>query len=173
MYMIVLIFLDSECSSPSTSDSWIVGKVVLCFTSESDPSAIVSSGLSIKEAGGLGLIIAKRPTGSSYSCGDSFPCVQVSYELGYQILSYIRLTRSTIKTHTSKSIHPTPSSFPCFLFMRMMNVIYCSNPRVRIGPSQTRVGKPLSISVAYFSSRGPNYFAPAILKVSNSHRLCR
>ncbi|KAK4799471.1 hypothetical protein SAY86_024836 [Trapa natans] len=119
-----------DCSSLSESDSWMVGKVVLCFTTKSDPYAIVDSGVSVQDAGGLGLIAAKRPTSSSYSC-DNFPCVQVSYELGSQILSYIRSTR---------------------------------DPRVRIGPSRTRVGKPLSINVAYFSSRGPNYIAPAILK---------
>ncbi|XP_031379822.1 subtilisin-like protease SBT3.9 isoform X1 [Punica granatum] len=131
------------CSSLSESDvSWLVGKVVLCFTSESGVDAITYPGSSVKEAGGLGLIVAKRPTASSYSCGNSFPCVQVSYEFGFQILSYIRSTRFTDYFYSSKSIDPC----------------------IRISPSQTRVGKPLPANVAYFSSRGPNSIAPAILK---------
>ncbi|KAK9274642.1 hypothetical protein L1049_021893 [Liquidambar formosana] len=37
-------------------------------------------------------------------------------------------------------------------------------PVVKLGPSKTLVGKPVSAMVAYFSSRGPNSMAPAILK---------
>lgn len=38
-------------------------------------------------------------------------------------------------------------------------------PVVRLSPSKTVVGKPVSAKVAFFSSRGPNSVAPAILKV--------
>ena len=36
---------------------------------------------------------------------------------------------------------------------------------VKLSPSKTVVGRPLSAKVAYFSSRGPNFDEPAILKV--------
>ncbi|XP_031116944.1 subtilisin-like protease SBT3.9 isoform X2 [Ipomoea triloba] len=38
------------------------------------------------------------------------------------------------------------------------------NPKVRLSPSKTRIGKPLSSVVAKYSSRGPYTIAPAILK---------
>uniref|UniRef100_A0A2N9F816 Subtilisin-like protease fibronectin type-III domain-containing protein n=1 Tax=Fagus sylvatica TaxID=28930 RepID=A0A2N9F816_FAGSY len=38
------------------------------------------------------------------------------------------------------------------------------SPLVKLSPSKTIVGKPVSPKVAYFSSRGPNSIAPAILK---------
>uniref|UniRef100_A0A5B7BFC1 Uncharacterized protein n=1 Tax=Davidia involucrata TaxID=16924 RepID=A0A5B7BFC1_DAVIN len=39
-----------------------------------------------------------------------------------------------------------------------------SSPLVKLSPSKTLVGKPISTKIAYFSSRGPNSIAPAILK---------
>ncbi|XP_059435306.1 subtilisin-like protease SBT3.6 isoform X3 [Corylus avellana] len=119
------------CESLSPSDTWSARTVVLCFTSDSDESAVEAAALSVKEIGCLGLIIAKNPSRSLYSCDDDFPCVQVSYEIGTQILYYIRSTR---------------------------------NPQVRIRPTKTHVGRPVSTNVAYFSSRGPSSIAPAILK---------
>ncbi|GLT66668.1 hypothetical protein SLA2020_390230 [Shorea laevis] len=119
------------CESLSTSDTWSAGTVVLCFTSDSDQSAVEAAALSVKKIGCLGLIIANNPHRVLYSCNDDFPCVQVSYEIGTQILYYIRSTR---------------------------------NPQLRIRPTKTHVGRPVSTNVAYFSSRGPSSIAPAILK---------
>jgi hypothetical protein len=81
----------SYCESLSLNDTWMAGNVVLCFTS--DQSAVEDAAWSVKEIGCLGLIIAKNPSKSLYSCNDDFPCVQVSYEIGTQILYYIRSTR--------------------------------------------------------------------------------
>lgn len=39
-------------------------------------------------------------------------------------------------------------------------------PLVKLSPSKTIVGKPVSAKVAFFSSRGPSSIAPAILKVN-------
>jgi hypothetical protein len=83
----------SYCESLSPSDTWSAGTVVLCFTLASDESAVEAAALSVKEIGCLGVIIAKNPSRSLYSCNDDFPCVQVSYEIGTQILYYIRSTR--------------------------------------------------------------------------------
>nr|GLL38852.1 subtilisin-like protease SBT3.9 [Ipomoea trifida] len=38
------------------------------------------------------------------------------------------------------------------------------NPKVRLSPSKTRIGKPLSSVIAKYSSRGPYTIAPSILK---------
>lgn len=67
---------------------------MLCFTSESRRNAVTSASSVVKEAGGVGLIIAKHPRDVLYPCDDGFPCVEVDYELGTRILFYIRSTRS-------------------------------------------------------------------------------
>ncbi|KAK4571053.1 hypothetical protein RGQ29_029765 [Quercus rubra] len=88
-----------------------------------------------KDTGFINLVYPEVPELLSprylHSCDDNFPCVQVSYEIGTQILYYIRSTR---------------------------------NPLVRIRPSKTHLGRPVSTNVAYFSSRGPSSISPAILK---------
>ncbi|GMY30666.1 subtilisin-like protease SBT3.6 [Fagus crenata] len=109
----------------------VSGKVVLCFTSMTRQAAVVLASEIVKEAGGVGLIVAKNPNDALYSCDGDFPCIEVDYEIGTKILFYIRSTRS---------------------------------PLVKLSPSKTIVGKPVSPKVAYFSSRGPNSIAPAILK---------
>ncbi|CBI23085.3 unnamed protein product, partial [Vitis vinifera] len=38
------------------------------------------------------------------------------------------------------------------------------HPHVRLSPSKTHVGKPVPTNVAYFSSRGPSFPSPAVLK---------
>ncbi|KAK6275296.1 hypothetical protein POUND7_005005 [Theobroma cacao] len=125
------LMVPRNCESLSSNDDWMAGKVVLCFVSEYNMSLLDDGIWSVKEAGGLGVIVARTPSDYLYSYATRFPCVQVTYETGTQILYYIRST---------------------------------SNPQVRLSPSRTHVGKPLSTSVAYFSSRGPSSNAPAILK---------
>ncbi|XP_041012881.1 subtilisin-like protease SBT3.8 isoform X2 [Juglans microcarpa x Juglans regia] len=122
------------CESLSPNDTWSAGHVVLCFTSGSNQSVVEDAAWSVKEIGCLGLIIAEKPKNSLYSCDDNFPCVRVSYDIGMQILNYIRSTSCR------------------------------RNPQVMIRPSKTHVGRPVSTRVAYFSSRGPGSVAPAILK---------
>ena len=39
------------------------------------------------------------------------------------------------------------------------------SPKVRISPTKTHDGRPVSTNLAYFSSRGPSSMAPAVLKV--------
>ncbi|KAG7014677.1 Subtilisin-like protease SBT3.3 [Cucurbita argyrosperma subsp. argyrosperma] len=125
--------LDDEraCESLSLNDTWAAGNVVLCFASDDYNDDTHNTSSSVKKVGGLGLIVAKNPTKAVEPFINNFPCVQISLDIGMQILNYIRSTR---------------------------------NPQVKIGASTTRVGQPLSTTVAYFSSRGPNSVAPAILK---------
>jgi len=70
----------------------VAGKVVLCFTSM-NLGAVRSAAEVVKEAGGVGLIVAKNPSEALYPCTDGFPCIEVDYEIGTRILFYIRSTR--------------------------------------------------------------------------------
>ncbi|EEF43470.1 subtilisin-like protease SBT3.5 [Ricinus communis] len=119
------------CQSLSLNATLVAGKVVLCFTSTARRSSVTSAAEVVKEAGGVGLIVAKNPSDALYPCNDNFPCIEVDFEIGTRILFYIRSTRF---------------------------------PQVKLRPSKTIVGRPLLAKVAYFSSRGPNSIAPAILK---------
>ncbi|XP_059662114.1 subtilisin-like protease SBT3.5 isoform X1 [Cornus florida] len=118
------------CEALLLNHSSVTGKVVLCFTLVSR-IAVSSVSSAVRAAGGVGVIIAKNPRDSLNPCSNDFPCVEVDYTAGTQILYYIRSTRS---------------------------------PMVKLSPSRTLVGKPVSANVAFFSSRGPRSIAPAILK---------
>ncbi|XP_059628931.1 subtilisin-like protease SBT3.5 isoform X2 [Cornus florida] len=119
------------CESLSPNDTSLAGKVVLCFTLDATQTAAPYTASAVEDAGGLGVIVAKNPSNDLYPCTSNFPCIKVSYEIGTQILYYIRSTRY---------------------------------PQVRLSPSRTYVGEPVSTNVAYFSSRGPNSVASAVLK---------
>lgn len=91
------------------------GKIVLCF-SLSDQQDIVSASLAVKEAGGVGLVYAQYHEDGLNQCG-LFPCIKVDYEVGTQILTYIRRSRfptaslSFPKTVIGKWISPRVASF--------------------------------------------------------------
>ncbi|XP_028954318.1 subtilisin-like protease SBT3.4 isoform X3 [Malus domestica] len=80
------------CESLSLNKTIVVGKVVLCFTTMGR-RAITNASAVVKEAGGVGLIIAKNPSDALYPCNEDFPCIEVDYEIGTRILFYIRSTR--------------------------------------------------------------------------------
>ncbi|RWR87702.1 Peptidase S8/S53 domain-containing protein [Cinnamomum micranthum f. kanehirae] len=116
---------DNTSDSLRSDNSTMRGKVVLCF-------GYLPHGASeiIKAAGGVGLIIANSPTNYISPC-DDLPRVKVDYDVGAQLLSYIRSSRK---------------------------------PVVKLSPSKTLVGMPLSAKIAHFSSRGPISLSPEILK---------
>ncbi|RVW88947.1 Subtilisin-like protease SBT3.5 [Vitis vinifera] len=122
-------FKMDNCLSISPNDTSVAGKVALCFTSGTFETQFAAS--FVKEARGLGVIIAENSGNTQASCISDFPCIKVSYETGSQILHYISSTR---------------------------------HPHVRLSPSKTHVGKPVPTNVAYFSSRGPSFPSPAVLK---------
>ncbi|KAF9667065.1 hypothetical protein SADUNF_Sadunf16G0294100 [Salix dunnii] len=96
------------CQSLSVDNSMVAGKVVLCFTTM-NLDAVRSAAEVVKEAGGVGLIVAKNPGEALYPCTDGFPCVEVDYEIGTRILFYIRSTRSpVVKLSPSKTIVGKP-----------------------------------------------------------------
>ena len=65
---------------------------MLCFTTSTRYITVSSAVSYVKEAGGLGVIVARNPGDNLSPCEDDFPCVAVDYELGTDILLYIRST---------------------------------------------------------------------------------
>ncbi|KAJ0232847.1 Subtilisin-like protease [Hirschfeldia incana] len=87
----------------------MAGKVVLCFTTSRRYATLSRDASFVKRAGGLGLIIARSPGYTLTPCRDDFPCVAVDYELGTDILFYIRSTRSpVVKIQRSRTIVGEP-----------------------------------------------------------------
>ena len=61
------------------------GKIVLCFSKSPQPGIALASD-SVMDVGGVGIIFAQIHD-------DVIPCIKVDYEVGTQILSYIRKAR--------------------------------------------------------------------------------
>lgn len=143
----------SDCEQLSGSpNNTVEGKVVLCFTTRTNEAIIA-----VRNAGGLGVIIARNPT-HLLRPSVNFPSVAVDFELGTDILFYIRSTRylyKTLKCHFNQHFHGCEHIGFCF----------ARSPIVKIHASRTLVGHPVATKVATFSSRGPNSISPAILKV--------
>ncbi|EFH48781.1 subtilase family protein [Arabidopsis lyrata subsp. lyrata] len=82
-----------DCEKLSSNpNSAMQGKVVLCFTASRPSNAAITT---VRNAGGLGVIIARNPT-HLLTPTRNFPYVSVDFELGTDILYYIRSTRSPI-----------------------------------------------------------------------------
>ncbi|EFH50893.1 subtilase family protein [Arabidopsis lyrata subsp. lyrata] len=91
------------------SNRTMAGKVVLCFTTSKRYTTVASAVSYVKEAGGLGIIVARNPGDNLSPCVDDFPCVAVDYELGTDILFYIRSTGSpVVKIQPSKTLFGQP-----------------------------------------------------------------
>ncbi|KAG7552652.1 PA domain [Arabidopsis thaliana x Arabidopsis arenosa] len=91
------------------SNRTMAGKVVLCFTTSTRYTTVASAVSDVKEAGGLGVIVARNPGDNLSPCEDDFPCVAVDYELGTDILFYIRSTGSpVVKIQPSKTLVGQP-----------------------------------------------------------------
>ncbi|XP_017442774.1 subtilisin-like protease SBT3.9 [Vigna angularis] len=107
--------LAKDCQSGSLNATMTEGKIVLCF-SVSDQQDIVSASVTVKEAGGVGLVYAQYHEDGLNQCG-LFPCIKVDYETGTQILTYIRRSRfptaslSFPKTVIGKWTSPRVASF--------------------------------------------------------------
>ncbi|CAL9232339.1 unnamed protein product [Arabidopsis halleri] len=91
------------------SNRTMAGKVVLCFTTSKRYTTVASAVSDVKEAGGLGIIVARNPGDNLSPCVEDFPCVAVDYELGTDILFYIRSTGSpVVKIQPSKTLVGQP-----------------------------------------------------------------
>ncbi|KAI4344908.1 hypothetical protein L6164_012090 [Bauhinia variegata] len=108
--------LAKDCQPGSLNATLVAGKIVLCFSKSDQQQDIVSAAITVHEAGGVGLIYAQLHDNGLTPCG-SFPCIKVDYEVGTQILSYIRRARfptvylSIPKTVIGKWISPRVASF--------------------------------------------------------------
>ncbi|KAL4361954.1 hypothetical protein GQ457_04G017040 [Hibiscus cannabinus] len=103
------------CKRGSLNATLAAGKIILCF-SQSRTQSIFSAAISVAEAGGVGLIFAQYRDDGLDSC-NFIPCIKVDYEVGTQILSYIRRSRSPIaklsipKTVVGKWLSPRVADF--------------------------------------------------------------
>lgn len=99
----------SLCEDVRVNKALASGKVVLCFTSSVSRSAAARAALSVSQAGGLGVIVAKNRIGTLASCTDDFPCIEVDYEVGTQMLFYIRTSNSPlVKFSPSRTVVGKP-----------------------------------------------------------------
>ncbi|PIN02103.1 Tripeptidyl-peptidase II [Handroanthus impetiginosus] len=83
------------CEALSLTPSLVAGKIVLCFTTVSSPAVTRFASTLVSMAGGVGVIVSKPPSDITAQCRN-FPCAEVDYEVGTQILSYIRSTRNPV-----------------------------------------------------------------------------
>ncbi|XP_012470364.1 subtilisin-like protease SBT3.5 [Gossypium raimondii] len=103
------------CKRGSLNATLAAGQIILCF-SQSSTQNIFSAAISVAEAGGVGLIFAQYRSDGLESC-HYIPCIKVDYEVGTQILSYIRKARSPIaklgipKTIIGKWVSPKVADF--------------------------------------------------------------
>ncbi|XP_031498059.1 subtilisin-like protease SBT3.9 isoform X3 [Nymphaea colorata] len=82
-----------SCDPGSLNSTLATGKVVLCFTYAKDPSdQYFKAVATVSQAGGAGIIFAMHTT-NLFGQRDPIPSVQVDYEIGTEILAYIRATR--------------------------------------------------------------------------------
>ncbi|XP_020539569.1 subtilisin-like protease SBT3.8 isoform X2 [Jatropha curcas] len=83
-----------DCQLGSLNATLAAGKIILCF-SKSDAQDIVAASISVFKAGGIALIFAQYQNDGLKPC-KLIACVKVDYEMGTQILSYIRKARFPI-----------------------------------------------------------------------------
>ncbi|KAG7956099.1 hypothetical protein I3843_11G107800, partial [Carya illinoinensis] len=100
----------SRCEFLKPDETRVDGNVVLCFTSMAWLGFLTASTV-VQKAGGVGLIVARNPNDILTSCGADFPCIEVDYEIGTQILFYIRSTGNPlVKLSLTKTIVGMPVS---------------------------------------------------------------
>lgn len=73
----------------------VAGNIVLCFTDLSTPAVTSFASSLVRQAGGAGVIVSKPPNDVAGRCG-SLPCAEVDYEVGTNILFYVRSTKNPI-----------------------------------------------------------------------------
>ncbi|PON71967.1 Subtilase [Parasponia andersonii] len=75
-----------------------------------------------------------------------------------------------VAENPTRSLYSCSADFPCVQvsYDIAMQILYyirtTKSPKVRISPTKTHDGRPVSTNLAYFSSRGPSSVAPAVLK---------
>lgn len=169
------------CLEGSLNETLVIGKVVLCFQSRSLRTATTVA-RTIQKLRGVGLIFAQFPA-KDVAVSSIIPSVQVDFELGTHLLTYMVTTRYyihykmlTFKTLEavvlarkliSRNIYICNVDFVQLICCSssMIWIIYCRNPVVKLSKTKTVVGQQISPEVAFFSSRGPSSLSPTVLKV--------
>ncbi|XP_051137991.1 subtilisin-like protease SBT3.3 isoform X2 [Andrographis paniculata] len=106
----------SLCEDLTENDTWVAGKVVLCFNKGDEVNAIQAANV-VNGAGGLGFIAAIDNVDFYSTYYTDFPCILVSFDVGTQILNYIRSTRDpkvkimSTKTYTGDQVSTYIASF--------------------------------------------------------------
>ncbi|PHT96546.1 hypothetical protein BC332_34528 [Capsicum chinense] len=114
----------------------VKGKVVMLSIQKSDDTFKYM--IPLKTSGVLAVIVAVTPDDSIVDFsefGITIPLVTVDFEQGNQIFDYFQQCKSNKQ-----------------------------GSMIKLGPSKVVEGKEIALKVAKFSSRGPNSFAPEILK---------
>ncbi|XP_049394262.1 subtilisin-like protease SBT3.4 isoform X1 [Solanum stenotomum] len=105
------------CDKLNANDTWATGNVVLCFLVQGDDLLLSTTQEVLQEVGGLGLIVAKNPTTDLNIYASDFPSIGVSFDVGAQLLDYIRYARkpqvklSAPKTHVGIPVSTHIASF--------------------------------------------------------------
>ncbi|KAF7830562.1 subtilisin-like protease SBT1.7 [Senna tora] len=123
-------FSTSFCTTGSLIPSKVSGKIVIC---DRGMSARAEKGLVVKQAGGVGMILANT-----------------KYDREDILADAHFIPAASLGEKSSDEVKKYAFSDP--------------NPTARITFGGTKLGVQPSPKVAVFSSRGPNYFTPQILK---------
>ncbi|KAM7256007.1 hypothetical protein ACFE04_011748 [Oxalis oulophora] len=78
-----------DCRPGSLNSTLAAGKIILCFGTSPYAQSIGSAAISVAKAGGVGIIYAQYIDNGLTECG-KMPCIKVDFDVGSQILSYIR-----------------------------------------------------------------------------------
>ncbi|KAG1354754.1 subtilisin-like protease SBT3.9 [Cocos nucifera] len=103
------------CDMGTLNATLAKGKVILCFSVTRDAD-ISDAAWSVSRAGAIGLIFAQSQDSYLDPC-DEVPCIKVNYEVGTQILSYIRQAQFPVaklgrpKTLTGRLASPRIAHF--------------------------------------------------------------
>ncbi|KAL0304482.1 UNVERIFIED_CONTAM: Subtilisin-like protease SBT3.5 [Sesamum radiatum] len=84
------------CEYLTANDTWVAGKVVLCFTVEGSEDDIIRAASIVQGAGALGLIATKKTVLALSPYYSTFPFILVTFDIATQILNYIRFTRDPV-----------------------------------------------------------------------------
>ncbi|KAG6653391.1 subtilisin-like protease SBT3.7 isoform X4 [Carya illinoinensis] len=104
-----------SCVSGTLNATLARGKVVLCFASRSQSSAIVATS-TVLDVRGAGVIFAQFPT-KDVTLTWGIPCVQIDFAIGTSLLTYIDMNRNPIvkfsptKTAVGQQISPEVAFF--------------------------------------------------------------
>ncbi|MQM05444.1 hypothetical protein Taro_038253 [Colocasia esculenta] len=170
------------CNAGSLNATLARGNVVLCFQSRLQRSAIVAA-KTVMKAHGAGIIFAQFAT-ADVSSTLGFPCIQVDFEMGTNVLSYISGTREPIvrfsiaKTTVGSLISPEvaffssrgPSSVSPFILKPDIaapgvNILASWSP---VSPSASRTG-PLRFKIESGTSMACPHISGIIALLKSVH----